>query len=136
MPVVHSVPDSRLHEWTKAQARPAQRQDSRVGAICEAFLGMDCSSRAADCFDGRLKHLPLDRLAVNRVLASMQDVYRTPASIARSQALPFYPIASLTTPGTWRPDGWRVPASGAHAGSVDWGSTAKPLHNPIHCRHP
>lgn len=98
MPVVLSAPDDRLREWTTAQARPVERLDYWVGAICEAFLEMDCSSRAADCFDGRLTHLPLDRLAVNRVLASMQDVYRTPASIARSQALPFYLIAQLDHP--------------------------------------
>ncbi|MGS5086786.1 helix-turn-helix domain-containing protein [Hydrogenophaga sp. A37] len=100
MPVVLSAPAAAhgLREWTTAQARPIERLDYWVGAICEAFLEMDCSSRAADCFDGRLTHLPLDRLAVNRVQASTQDVYRTPTSIARSQAFPFYLIAQLDHP--------------------------------------
>lgn len=69
-----------------------ERLDYWVGAICEAFLEMDCSSRAADCFDGQLTHLPLQRLAVNQVRASTQDVYRTPAGIARSRSQPFYLI--------------------------------------------
>lgn len=98
MPVVLSAPAHGLREWTTAQARPVERLDYRVDAICDAFLEMDCRSRAADCFDGSLTHLPLDRLAVNRVLASNQDVYRTPANIARSQSFPFYLIAQLDHP--------------------------------------
>lgn len=98
MPVLLSAPAHGLREWTTAQARPVERLDYWVGAICEAFLEMDCSSRAADCFEGSLTHLPLERLAVNRVLASTQDVYRTPASIACSQSFPFYLIAQLDHP--------------------------------------
>lgn len=92
MPAVLSAPASPLREWTTAQARAPERLDYWVGAICEAFLEMDCSSRAADCFDGQLAHLPLQQLAVNQVLASTQDVYRTPAGIARSRSQPFYLI--------------------------------------------
>lgn len=92
MPAVLSAPTNSLREWTTAQARAPERLDYWVGAICEAFLEMDCSSRAADCFDGRLTHLPLQRLAVNQVRASTQDVYRTPAGIARSRTQPFYLI--------------------------------------------
>lgn len=98
MPVALSTPAHHLREWTTAQARPVERLDYWVGAICEAFLEMDCSSRAADCFDGSLMHLPLDRLAVNRVLASTQDVFRTSASIARSTSCPFYLITQLDHP--------------------------------------
>lgn len=72
--------------------KPGERLDYWVGAICEAFLDMDCSSRAADVFDGELTHLPLTQLAVNRVRASTQDVYRTPLGIARSRSQPFYLI--------------------------------------------
>jgi len=92
MPAVLSAPAASLREWTTAQARAPERLDYWVGAICEAFLEMDCSSRAADCFDGQLAHLPLQRLAVNQVRASTQDVYRTPAGIARSRSQPFYLI--------------------------------------------
>lgn len=100
MPAAVSAPAPApgLREWTTAQARPIERLDYWVGAICEAFLEMDCSSRAADCFDGSLVHLPLDQLAVNRVNASTQDVYRTSASIARSQTLPFYLISQIEHP--------------------------------------
>lgn len=92
MPAVLSAPAFRLREWTTAQARAPERLDYWVGAICEAFLEMDCSSRAADCFDGELTHLLLTQLAVNRVRASTQDVYRTRAAIARSRTQPFYLI--------------------------------------------
>lgn len=98
MPAVHSAPDPRLREWTTARARPRERLDYWVGAICEAFLEMDCSSTAADHFDGQLVHLPLQRLAVNRVQASTQDVYRTPAAIAKSQDQPFYLITQIEQP--------------------------------------
>lgn len=98
MPAVLSAPDTRLREWTTAQARPRERLDYWVGAICEAFLEMDCSSSAADSFDGQLVHLPLQRLAVNRVQASTQDVYRTPAAIAKSKDQPFYLITQIEQP--------------------------------------
>lgn len=98
MPAVFSASDTHLREWTTAQARPRERLDYWVGAICEAFLEMDCSSTAADHFDGQLVHLPLQRLAVNRVKASTQDVYRTPAAIARSKDQPFYLITQIEQP--------------------------------------
>ena len=98
MPAVLSAPDTRLREWTTAQARPRERLDYWVGAICEAFLEMDCSSTDADRFDGQLVHLPLQRLAVNRVQASTQDVYRTPAAIAKSKDQPFYLITQIEQP--------------------------------------
>lgn len=98
MPAALSAPASCLREWTTAQAQAPERLDYWVGAICEAFLEMDCSSRAADCFDGELIHLPLTQLAVNRVRASTQDVYRTPAGIARSRSQPFYLITQTEHP--------------------------------------
>lgn len=98
MPALLSAPVSGLREWTTAQARPVERLDYWVGAICEAFLEMDCSSRAADCFDGELTHLPLVQLAVNRVRASTQDVYRTPSGISRSRSQPFYLITQTEQP--------------------------------------
>lgn len=98
MPAVLSTSHVRLRELTTAQARPGERLDYWVGAICEAFLEMDCSSRDAACFDGELVHLPLQRLAVNRVRASTQDVYRTPTAIAKSQHQPFYLITQVEEP--------------------------------------
>jgi AraC family transcriptional activator of tynA and feaB len=129
MPVVLSAAAPRLREWTTAQARPVERLDYWVGAICEAFLEMDCSSRAADCFDGSLTHLPLDRLAVNRVLASTQDVYRTRASIARSQTFPFYLITQMDHPWHVKQGGQRLQLRPGDAVLVD---SAQPyeLHFP------
>jgi AraC family transcriptional regulator, positive regulator of tynA and feaB len=98
MPAVLSASGNRLREWTTAQARPRERLDYWVGAICEAFLEMDCSSTVADRFDGQLVHLPLQRLAVNRVKASTQDVYRTTAAIAKSRDQPFYLITQVEQP--------------------------------------
>lgn len=57
-----------------------------------------CAGPAADHFDGQLVHLPLQRLAVNRVQASTQDVYRTPAAIAKSKDQPFYLITQIEQP--------------------------------------
>lgn len=92
MPDVPSGLTRTLRQWTTAQVRSVERLDYWVGAICEAFLDMDCSSRAAECFDGELTHLPLAQLALNRVRASTQDVYRTPAGISSSSSHPFYLI--------------------------------------------
>lgn len=98
MPAVFSTSEPRLREWTTEQARPHERLDYWVGAICEAFLEMDCSSRVHHCFDGQLRHLPLERLAINWVHASTQDVYRSPGSIAKSCTQPFYLITQLEQP--------------------------------------
>lgn len=57
-----------------------------------------CAGPAADHFDGQLVHLPLQRLAVNRVQASAQDVYRTPAAIAKSKNQPVYLITQIEQP--------------------------------------
>ena len=105
MPAGFSAPATPLREWSTAQVRPAERLDYWVGAICEAFLEMDCDSRAADCFDGTLTHLPLQQLAVNQVRASTQDVYRTPAGIAHSRQQPFYLITQTDHPWQVRQGG-------------------------------
>ena len=129
MPAVLSAPGSGLREWTTAQARPVERLDYWVGAICEAFLEMDCSSRAADCFDGELTHLPLSQLAVNRVRASTQDVYRTPSGIARSRSQPFYLITQTEQPWQVKQGGRRLQLRPGDAVLVD---AAQPyeLHFP------
>ncbi|WP_372660991.1 helix-turn-helix domain-containing protein [Hydrogenophaga sp.] len=88
-------------QWSTDVVRPEQRLDYWVGAICEAFLEMDCSSRSAAHFDGRLVSMPVGALCLNQVLASPQDVYRTPSAIARASDLPsFYLITQLST--FWR----------------------------------
>lgn len=94
-----SAPDhAQARVWSTDQVGPAQRLDYWVGAICEAFLEMDCDSRQAHAFEGELRHLALDSVAVNRVSASTQDVYRTNAAIARSRDSHFYLIAQLDRP--------------------------------------
>jgi len=89
MPAVHAFVPSPLRQWTTDVVAPAARLDYWVGAICEAFLEMDCSSREAPVFGGVLQSLAVQALSVNQVRASTQDVYRTPAGIARSRNLPF-----------------------------------------------
>jgi AraC-like DNA-binding protein len=79
--------------------------DYWVGAICEAFLEMDCSSREAPLFGGALQSLPVDTLSINQVRASTQDVYRTPAGIAHSRQLPFYLIGQADAAWHVRQDG-------------------------------
>jgi AraC family transcriptional activator of tynA and feaB len=81
--------------WSTDAVNPARRLDYWVGAICEAFLEMDCSSREAGAFAGTLTSLPADGVSINQVLATTQDVYRTPAAIARSRQHPFYLITQL-----------------------------------------
>ncbi len=70
-----------------------RRLDYWVGAICEAFLEMDCNSNQAQLFEGRVTSVAVDVLSFNQVIACTQDVYRTSAGIARSEQHPFYLIA-------------------------------------------
>ena len=105
MPAVHASAPSPLRQWTTDVVAPAARLDYWVGAICEAFLEMDCSSREAPLFGGVLQSLAVQALSVNQVRASTQDVYRTPAGIARSRNLPFYLIAQAESAWHVRQDG-------------------------------
>ena len=82
-----------------------RRLDYWVGAICEAFLEMDCSSNQASLFEGRLTSVAVDVLSFNQVIACTQDVYRTSAGIARSEQHPFYLIAQ-------RDSAWHVRQQG------------------------
>ena len=84
---------------------PAARLDYWVGAICEAFLEMDCSSREAPMFDGALVSLSVEPLSVNQVRATTQDVYRKPSGIGRSRQLPFYLIGHAEAAWHVRQDG-------------------------------
>jgi AraC family transcriptional activator of tynA and feaB len=88
---IATAPDAR--RWTTAAVEAPRRLDYWVGAICEAFLEMDCASREAGSFAGSLVSVPGQDIAFNQVVASTQDVYRTPRAIARGQAHPFYLIA-------------------------------------------
>ena len=56
MPAVAPAPSSptALRQWTTDVVAPPARLDYWVGAICEAFLEMDCSSREAPLFGGEL----------------------------------------------------------------------------------
>lgn len=92
MPAPTATPET-PRRWTTASVEAPRRLDYWVGAICEAFLEMDCSSREAASFGGSLVSVPGQGIAFNQVLATTQDVYRTPRAIARGQAHPFYLIA-------------------------------------------
>lgn len=84
--------------WTTDKVGPGRRLDYWVGAICEAFLEMDCSSRETGQFDGRLSSLSVGDLSFNQVVASSQDVFRTSGAIARSARHPFYLITQFQQP--------------------------------------
>lgn len=105
MPAAPVAASPALRRWTTDVVAPAARLDYWVGAICEAFLEMDCSSREATTFDGVLQSLPVATLSVNQVRASTQDVYRTPAGIACSRQLPFYLIGQAEAAWHVRQDG-------------------------------
>ena len=123
-----------LRQWTTEAVAPAARLDYWVGAICEAFLEMDCSSREAPLFAGALQSLPVDTLSINQVRASTQDVYRTPAGIAHSRQLPFYLIGQAEAAWHVRQDGQ---VAHLRPGDVVLVDSARPyeLHFPhgVHC---
>lgn len=81
--------------WSTQSVASPQRLDYWVGAICEAFLEMDCTSREPAAFAGQLHSLPVASIALNHVVASTQDVYRTQRAISRSNECPFYLITQL-----------------------------------------
>ena len=136
MPAVASAPSSpaALRQWTTDVVAQPARLDYWVGAICEAFLEMDCSSREAPLFGGELQSLPVETLSINRVRASTQDVFRTPAGIARSRQLPFYLIGQAETAWHVRQDGH---VAHLRPGDVVLLDSARPyeLHFPggVHC---
>ena len=72
MPAAAPAPSSpaALRQWTTDVVAPPARLDYWVGAICEAFLEMDCSSREAPLFGGELQSLPVETWSINRVRAS------------------------------------------------------------------
>ncbi len=105
MPAAHAPALPPLRQWTTDVVAPAARLDYWVGAICEAFLEMDCSSREAPTFGGMLQSLPVQTLSVNQVRASTQDVYRTPAGIACSRQFHFYLIGQAESAWHVRQDG-------------------------------
>jgi AraC-like DNA-binding protein len=94
-----------VKRWSTDAVGPRQRLDYWVGAICEAFLEMECSSRQPRAFDGSLVSVPCDAIAFNQVRSTTQDVYRTPAAIARGRQHPFYLI-------TQRHSSWHVRQGG------------------------
>ena len=94
-----------MRRWSTDAVGSSERLDYWVGAICEAFLEMDCGSREHDVFSGGLTCVGAGDLHFNQVIASSQDVYRTPAAIARGRHHPFYLIAQLHT-------GWHVRQGG------------------------
>jgi AraC family transcriptional regulator, positive regulator of tynA and feaB len=90
-----AVVQPNIRSWSTKDYDPAQRLDYWIGAICEAFLEMDCSSTQGQSFEGKLTHLPIGEIALNQVVASTSDVYRTAQAISRSKAQPLYLITNL-----------------------------------------
>ncbi|MDR6856613.1 helix-turn-helix domain-containing protein [Variovorax guangxiensis] len=85
-------------QWSTDAVPGSQRLDYWVGAVCEAFLEMDVTSSRPEGFDASLLHQPLGPIAVNRVRASAQDVYRTHAAIGRSRHNFYYLISQFDRP--------------------------------------
>lgn len=111
--------DSPVRRWTTDAVADGRRLDYWVGAICEAFLEMGCSSRAARLFDGELTSVPLADVVFNQVISSTQDVYRTPAAIARSASHPYYLITQWQHPWQVRQGGQLVQLRPGDAVLVD-----------------
>jgi AraC-like DNA-binding protein len=119
MPLALSPPDLPARRWSTDVVDPGRRLDYWVGAICEAFLEMDCSSREASAFGGRLTSLQGEEIVYNQVRASTQDVYRRPAAIARGKSHPFYLITQLQSPWHARQGGHLVQLRPGDAVLVD-----------------
>jgi len=115
--------------WSTDAVGPHQRLDYWVGAICEAFLEMDCSAREAGGFDGALTQVGGGELAYNQVRAAPQDVYRTRAAIARSRSPAFYLITHLRSPWHVRQGGHTLQLRPGDAALVDAAQTYE-LHFP------
>lgn len=96
------VSSQTIQRWSTQSVPPAAQLDYWVGAICEAFLEMDCSpsKTGSSGFDGALACLPVGELRLNQVLAAPSKVVRSAAAIARSKTQPFYLITDLHKP--WR----------------------------------
>lgn len=119
MSLAVSPPELPARRWSTDVVDPGRRLDYWVGAICEAFLEMDCSSREAGAFDGRLTSLQGEKVAYSQVRASTQDVYRRPAAIARGKSHPFYLITQLQSPWHVRQGGHLVQLRPGDAVLVD-----------------
>lgn len=100
-----SVSAPPVRQWSTDAVVAAERLDYWVGAICEAFLEMDCGSREGAAFSGQLTSVGVGALHFNQVIASSQEVYRTPGAIARGQQHPFYLITQMS-------HGWHVRQGG------------------------
>jgi AraC-like DNA-binding protein len=119
MPIALSPAELPARRWSTDAVEPGRRLDYWVGAICEAFLEMDCSSREAPAFDGKLTSLQGQEITYNQVRASSQDVYRRPAAIARGRSHPFYLITQLHSPWHVRQGGHLVQLRPGDAVLVD-----------------
>jgi AraC-like DNA-binding protein len=100
--------DNPSRRWSTDAVPRSQRLDYWVGAVCEAFLEMDVTSSRREDFDASLLCQPLGPIAVNRVHASAQHVYRTPAAIGRSRQDFYYLLSQFDRP-------WGVAQAGREA---------------------
>lgn len=83
----------KVHEWSTDAVRPALRLEYWVGALCQAFLDMDCNPRARSGFEGRITQVNIGELGFHQVISEAQDMFRTPAGIAHSCRQPYYLIS-------------------------------------------
>lgn len=124
-----NLSDELARQWSTDSVSASHRLDYWVGAICEAFLEMDCSSRQASLFEGLLTSVSVGPLSFNQVEASTQDVFRTRAGISRSAFHPFYLITQRETAWHVRQGGHRVGLRPGDAVLVDSAQTYE-LHFP------
>lgn len=104
-PQVQPTAAAGIARWSTDRVTPDQRLDYWVGAICEAFLEMDCDSVRSHAFDGSLQCLPMPSVNLNVVKAAPQDVFRTRRAITRASASPFYLISEASHHWHVRQDG-------------------------------
>lgn len=103
----HAAPSAppRIVRWSTDRVLPEQRLDYWVGAICEAFLEMECDSAQRNAFEGSLQCLPMASIDINVVKTVQQEVFRTRIAITRSSTSPFYLITDPTCVWRVRQDG-------------------------------
>ncbi len=90
MPAASALPSpAAVRQWTTDRVAQPARLDYWVGAICEAFLEMDCSSSEAPLLGGELQSLSVEALSINRVRASTQDVLARPPALPAAAGCPF-----------------------------------------------
>lgn len=85
--------------WSTDGLEPRLRLDYWTGAVCEAFLKVECSSNEAQCFSGSIDSLPMPSLRLSHMRGSAQKL------VVREEREVFYLATHLSNPWAVRQDG-------------------------------